>query len=443
MRDFYLINTFFNIVYQNDLAVLRDFKSSYEYIRSFVEWLENRHIEMPLLTNLSHDDWRMMSTCKTIKDIDHILHIALSDELLDIARQYSQKTHILYIPGIHNKDVLDIAMQKYQDVYFYAITEPFAKEDLSFFDPFLSFFCAMNHADLWPGVLIFNQSNSVFQPMSSQTDFERLLNHIDNNDNLFDTYHHDQEDSYFLQISDLHLGKNKGQKGLMQLYTSLDNITSQLYSRYPLKVLITGDLMESPNRRNMYMANDFMNSLKKRYKADVTFILGNHDVIVHGFNMARNQKSKVIAYLLGENIKVLEKEKIIIIKMDTTSEGNLARGKVGERQLKEIDDELEAIDHLEDYTLIVMLHHHVYPISKAQFIKTKWHEKTFINRIIETSKVLVDAPLLIEWLDKKDKICFSWAQTFTFFSKERCTLLYSWWFCNRWIERKQKPLYLL
>ena len=51
-------------------------------------------------------------------------------------------------------------------------------------------------------------------------------------------------------------------------------------------------------------------------------------MIVHGFNMARNQKSKVIAYLLGESIKVLEKEKLILIKMDTTSEGNLARGKV-------------------------------------------------------------------------------------------------------------------
>ncbi|MBM6800269.1 metallophosphoesterase, partial [Coprobacillus cateniformis] len=202
--------------------------------------------------------------------------------------------------------------------------------------------------------------------------------------------------------SDLHLGKNKRQKGLIQLYNSLDFIMPYLQTDQQIKVLITGDLMESPNRKNMYLANDFMNSLKKRYKANVTFILGNHDVIVHGFNMARNQKSKVIAYLLGENIKVLEKEKMILIKMDTTSEGNLARGKIGQRQLDEIDDELEAIDHLEDYTMLVMLHHHIYPLSKAQFIKTKWHEKTFINRIVETSKVLVDAPLLIEWLQKRN-----------------------------------------
>ena len=44
----------------------------------------------------------------------------------------------------------------------------------------------------------------------------------------------------------------------------------------------------------------------------MTFILGNHDVIVHGFNFARNQKSIVIAYLLGENVKVLEQEKMCI-----------------------------------------------------------------------------------------------------------------------------------
>jgi len=419
MKDFYLINTFFNIVYQNEPAYLRDFKSSYEYLCQFIDWLKTRHIDMPLLSNISNDDYKMISSCKTISDIDHILHIELSQELLEISQFYGNKTHILYIPGIHNKDVFKIDLQQYKDVYCYAIQESFAKEDLSFFDPFLSFFCAMNNADLWPGILIFNQNDSVFQSMNDCSGFDELLKHIDNGDNLFDIYRHDETDSYFLQISDLHLGKDKRQKGLMQLYNSLDNVTSQLHSTYPLKVLITGDLMESPNRKNMYMANDFMNSLKRRYKANVTFILGNHDVIVHGFNMARNQKSKVIAYLLGESIKVFEKEKMIVIKMDTTSEGNLARGKVGQRQLDEIDDELEAIENLDDYTLIVMLHHHVYPISKAQFIKTKWHEKTFLNRIIETSKVLVDADLLLEWLEKrKIKYVFHGHKHLPFFQKK-------------------------
>lgn len=403
MEDFIYINAFFNIVYGNELAYIRDFQSSYNFINDFSQWLDKYHIPMPCLKQFDDNNMKMLSACRTVSDIEHVLHIPILEDIQNIINQYQDKVHILYIPGLQNESLIEIPYQEYHNVYFYQMKEPFSKSDLSFYDPFFAFLYAMNHADLWPGVLIFNQNQHVFTPLSQQKDLVQLLKHIDNEDDLFSIYNNNyQADSYFLQLSDLHLGKDKRQKGLMQLYNSLDTIVPHLHSPYPLKVLITGDLMETPNRKNMYLANDFMNSLKKRYKADVTFILGNHDVIVHGFNMARNQKSKVIAYLLGESIKVLEQEKIIIIKMDTTSEGNLARGKVGLRQLQEIDDELEAIDHLEDYTMLVMLHHHVYPISKAQFIKTKWHEKTFINNIIETSKVLVDAPLLIQWLKKRD-----------------------------------------
>ncbi len=396
MQEFQYLNTFFNMIYHNDLAVLRDFTSSYIYIQEFLKWLNQRHIEMPCLSHLTPQDLNMIKKCRQLKNIDHILHIDLSQEIESISQKYENYIHMIYIPGFDNINIYDLP--DLENVCVYHIEESFSKEDLSFFDPFPTFLTALKHADQWPGILVFHQEKSVFHAIHSQKDMNQFIksfhaNHYFDRDNSYD--------SYFLQLSDLHIGKDKRYKGLMQLYSSIDLLMKQMDSHYPLKVLITGDLMESPNRKNMYLANDFMNILKKRYKADVTFILGNHDVIVHGFNFARMQKSKVIAYLLGENIKVLEKEKIVLIKMDTTSEGNLARGKVGQRQLDEIDDELEAIDHLEDYTLIVLLHHHVYPISKADFIKTKWHEKTFIHKIVETSKVLVDAPLLIQWLQKR------------------------------------------
>lgn len=420
MRDMDYINTFFNIIYLNESAYMRDFTSNYGYIRGFSSWLDMHGIDCPVFKQISRADFAMLSKRMKAQDIDHVLHISFSMEMIKLSEKYREATHVLYIPGFDATHVFNIENHHYKNVYIYAIHEPFTRSDLSFFDPFPAFFCAMNHADLWPGVLIFNQNQQVFAPLSSKVDFEKLKQHIDEEDDLFEVYDDYQDDSYFLQLSDLHLGKNKRQKGLVQLYNSLAAITPLLHSQHQLKVLITGDLMESPNRKNMYLANDFMNSLKKQYKANVTFILGNHDVIVHGFNMARNQKSKVIAYLLGESIKVLEKEKIVIIKIDTTSEGNLARGKVGHRQLMEIDDELAAIDHLEDYMLIALLHHHVYPIGKAQFIKTKWHEKTFINRIVETSKVLVDAPLLIDWLEKRNiQYIFHGHKHLPFFRQEK------------------------
>lgn len=402
MKDIDFINTFFNIVYQNEMAYMRDLMSSYEYTHAFCQWLKKRNISCFLLEQLTKEDFQLFSKRSKAEDIDHILHIPFSAMLKDLSDQYQKATHILYLPGFSSQSCLKNHYTSYHDVYIYTVEDIFQRKDLSFFDPFPAFFCAMNHADLWPGVLIFNQHDQVFTSIQNEEEWNQLLKHIDLKDNLFEIYNDYQDDSYFIQLSDLHLGKNKRQRGLMQLYNSLDYIVPLLRSHQQLKFLITGDLMESPNRKNMYLANDFMNSLKKKYKANVTFILGNHDVIVHGFNMARNQKSKVIAYLLGESVRILENEKIILIKMDTTSEGNLARGKVGHRQLNEIDDELAAIDNLEDYTMILMLHHHVYPITKAQFIKSKWHEKTFINRIVETSKVLADAPILIDWIQKRN-----------------------------------------
>ena len=47
--------------------------------------------------------------------------------------------------------------------------------------------------------------------------------------------------------------------------------------------------------------------------------------------------------MLNESIKVFEEEKIVLIKIDSTVEGNLARGKVGMKQLNNIDEELAAI----------------------------------------------------------------------------------------------------
>ena len=72
-------------------------------------------------------------------------------------------------------------------------------------------------------------------------------------------------------------------------------------------------------------------------------------------NLKKNKRQKVVAYLLGENIKVYPDVKMIVIKIDSTSQGNLARGMVGQRLLQEIEDELLSINHLEDYTLITMM----------------------------------------------------------------------------------------
>ena len=402
MSEFLFINTFFNMIYGNELAFVRDIKAENNYIHEFALWLEKRGINTIVLKSIFSHDVAMASNCKSISDIELMLHIPLSEEIEEIKRRFIDKDHVVYIPGLNTPSDITIPFVEHKNACFYLVDQPFSKEELSFFDPFPSFFSAMNHVDLWPGVLLFDKEKSIFISINNQKEFDELVEHLNNGDDIMSHYPHHTQDSFFVQVSDLHLGREKADKGAEYLVTSLDRLVPSMRSAYPLKFLVTGDMMESPNRKNMYKANDYMNMLKKRYKANLTFILGNHDVIVHGLNLFRNQKSKVIAYLLGENIKVLEKEKVILIKMDTTSHGNLARGMVGQRQLDEIDDELSAVENLEDYTLVVLLHHHVFSIDKAEFIKTKWHEKTFINKLLDSSKALIDAPLLIQWLKDRD-----------------------------------------
>ena len=72
-----------------------------------------------------------------------------------------------------------------------------------------------------------------------------------------------------------------------------------------LNFLITGDLMNSPNRKNMYAASHFMNRLKRKYHSDVTFVLGNHDVIVYGLNLLKKTKRQKVGSLFARR-KILK-----------------------------------------------------------------------------------------------------------------------------------------
>lgn len=399
MEDIDFLNIFYNIVFGNKSAYLRALCRSYDNFTSFLGWLKKQNIPCENLELIDEERYNIFLQSQ---EPNLPMYTELIDELERLSSQYKDDLHLLYIPGFHEANILDKPYEHTEGIHFFALQSIFRKKDLSFFDPFPAFLCAMTHADLWPGILVFNKTQQVFIATGSKEDVKTIITEAKEGKDLFDKYQKYHEDSYFLQLSDLHVGKSKHDKGLAQLYTSLDETLSYLPSPKPIKVIMTGDLMNSPTRKNMYIASDFLHYLKRVYNANVTFVLGNHDVVVRGFNVARKQKSKVIAYLLGERIKILEDEKIILIKMDTTSEGNFARGKVGKRQLDEISEELSRVKNREDYTCIALLHHHIYPITKNQFIKTSWHEKTFINRIIETSKVLVDAKEVLEWIEKED-----------------------------------------
>lgn len=410
MNEYDLMNAYLHLIYNNSRTFLYRVFDTYENLESMQEWLKDRNIRLRFLDAVTEANFPVCNRATTLDLLQSLFHEDFKKDLYAFRKQEKQKYQILFLHGFDETNLMNqkFVDRKYIESFsnenyrlYYCKTRQDSKE-LSFNGPFPYFLQALYKIDHWPAILVFKEDKWAFYPISTIEQVQDVFKQIEAK-TVFDVSPCKEEDSYIVQLSDLHLGTKNKTRGKLVLEESLSYLCPSLQSKYPIKFLITGDLMNSPNRKNMYEASSFMNMLKKQHKGDVTFILGNHDVIVHGFNFMKRQKAKVVAYLLGENIKVLEKEKIILVKINSTVEGNLARGKVGNVQLQEIDEELAGIDNIEDYTLMAMVHHHVLEIPRDAFLKTKWHEKMFVGRIVENSKVLVDAKELIEWL-KKNRI---------------------------------------
>ena len=68
--------------------------------------------------------------------------------------------------------------------------------------------------------------------------------------------------------------------------------------------------MNSPNTKNMYQANSFMTMIRKRYKADITFVFGNHDKGYYN-SIVRGYDGNVLQAELQKNgVRVLEDEAV-------------------------------------------------------------------------------------------------------------------------------------
>ena len=393
MLDYGFVNLFYNIIYNDNTVYERDLKMEYQDFVDFKNWLHSYHIAIPILDKMNETMFMYFKQAKTTKQMEHLLHLDFTSAFNDVRKQYVDKTHVIFIPGIH-KSWPDFTLRN-KDVVFIQLKDRLIPQDILTCDPCEQLTSLALYMDECPGAYIFTRDKERFFPMRKFEDIEKL-NALLESDQLFD--YDPGPYSYYLHLSDLHLGSAHKFQALEALYESLNKLYPHLKSHHQLKFLISGDLMNTPSEKNMYQANDFMNVLKKHYRAKVSFVLGNHDMITIGLSMANRGKGKAIAYLLGEKIQVFEDDKLIVLKIDSNMSGNFARGAIGSRQLAEIEYELSAIDHLEEYTIVAMLHHHVYPVVKSDFLKRKWNEHFIIGKLMDLSKALTDAKNFTMWL---------------------------------------------
>lgn len=399
MNTYDLVNMYYNFIFNSGMLSYRRVYENYDNIDTLKIWLDSYDIHLSFISHIYKENYDLLLRAKSFEKYDMAFKTDYQSDYERYINEESKKYQVLFL----SKDkplsmLIDIDDYQFDNIRSFLIDDVI-EEGISVYGPYPLFLNALYQIDKWPGILVFKDQKCFFSPIQTKKDIDEIFIKI-KNDDIFNGCLNYENENYFIHLSDLHLGTKQTDQGVNVLYDSLDELYGCIPHQRQIKFLITGDLMNSPNRKNMYAASSFMNSLKRRYQGDVTFVLGNHDMIVHGLNIFKRQKTKVVAYLLGENIKVFHDIKMIVIKIDSTSQGNLARGKVGLRHLQEIEEELLSIKNIDDYTLIVMMHHHIVPLRKDEFLKTKWNEKLFMGKIADSTKALVDADDVLRWIDK-------------------------------------------
>lgn len=276
------------------------------------------------------------------------------------------------------------------------------------FDAFPNFDIALRQADTWPAVLFWEDSNNyVFIPIEHEDELLRLYEIVKYESHPINEIKKIAEckrkaSCYVYQLSDLHFGaKNtdiaeRRLKSLLKLQLSRNGFDDNVL------FVITGDVVDSPRPSTMAEYSDFAEYLEDRCGQKPIRVLGNHDINNHG--LAIFHRNQQITKIVSEypKIEIIEEQRTVFLLFNSNTNGSLAEGEIGIRQMSEMGNLLDGIANLERYRLIAVLHHHLLPIPKPDYQDQQWFERIIPSSFMDMSLKLIDATLFFEWLRKRN-----------------------------------------
>lgn len=268
---------------------------------------------------------------------------------------------------------------------------------------FRYFSTPMRHIDEWPAVLLWNDKESIFLPISNLdelTKIFRCVRYANSLASIKSLFPRKKRIAYFLHLSDLHLGASISARTRMRLLQLIKNEVSNLEMDTKTYPIITGDLMESPTEENKLLMDEFLFSLKNIGLENAIYVLGNHDVNTKGLRFSRRGAKEVIMSL-EKKTHILKDMGVVLIRFNSNMDGKFARGKITEDQLKDVGNELDEIKDGTKYNCIALLHHHPIPIKKPKWYKREWYEKICFIWSEDTMK-LVDSEPFLDWVKEKN-----------------------------------------
>lgn len=287
--------------------------------------------------------------------------------------------------------------------------EQFDKEDKAILNVFPKFEKALYQFDSWPGVFFWNNDDSIFLPINSERELYELYRIIRYEENYFsflrNRYKKEKKQrrhAYILHMSDLHFGHKIAERRKPRVVRLLANELENIEDDATVVPIITGDLMDSPSLKNKQSYGEFFELLHAKGYENPVHILGNHDVDTRGIlKLLTNQKAIISSLSSNSKIAIFEELKLVLIKFDSNTGGSLAQGRIGEDQLIEVGNEIDALPEKDKYTFIALLHHHPLEIENPTWYAREWYESLFGTKEFEKTMKLVDSELFLKWIQQR------------------------------------------
>lgn len=365
-------------------------------------------------------------------DRKRLLRNELQPEILNFFKAFSNfiggyKYRYLLLPGFQNNELnnLLISKEELKNLLKIEASESYLiiqlksipkKNDIQILNSFTHMDIAIERVDEWPAVLTwekhrYNQTRGIFIPIENIDDVRSIIDSHNYERDYFNylqrTYGHrkTKKITQIIHLSDLHLGVKGNETKTLRLIEILKKHRRNTDSEIQMLPIISGDLVDSPTTSNVKLYKSFESQLESLGLNNPITVLGNHDVHIKGFIRSNQEGKNILTSLVtSELITVIDKLKLIIIRFNSNIDGKWAQGKIGIDQLADIGNQLDRLIGKEDYYKIALLHHHPFQMERPDWMKKTWYEEILgnLNFDIETSNILLDSTIFIEWLNARN-----------------------------------------
>jgi hypothetical protein len=297
---------------------------------------------------------------------------------------------------------------------------------LALTDIFPAFQRALARSSDWPGLLVWSRDGAEFFPFKSRklgeirkraswlvqalydSPLAKPLNFagiIANYRTRFSLGDDTRSKLHLLQISDIHLGSEEAGERLPRTQFLISKLIDELDDGTVVPI-VTGDLMDSPRRRNRDAVRAFFAFLDglvyaKNYVRSPLRILGNHDVRKHGWQ--RRLLGDAIQMQMNHGVTWFDEYRVCLACFNSVVGGHLARGEVGQRQWIDISNEIDSKKNSREYAVVGVLHHHPVDVNVPSWIAREFYEKAF-GRSIEKTDILKDAETFVHLAESRQMV---------------------------------------